>query len=100
MVLLLGRSGNNYEVYINGILLNSTGEIQNVNSKEKSNNDIKKQLTTYTIPKNLLKSNCLNLVSVKVLNMNDNNALMEGPVGIIKPVTLTKYQKELVLSDY
>ncbi len=98
MILLLGKIQDADEVYINGVRINSVIENQHISGKEKNSNEEGSETYIsryFVIPKNLLKGNILNLISIKVINDKDNGGLVEGPVGIIKSTNLTKYQKGL-----
>jgi sialate O-acetylesterase len=102
MVLMLGKIKDADAVYINGIQLDVIEEYEHSGGKEKNKNDKELELSKYKyyiIPKNILKSNKSNLISVKILNNKDKGGLVDGPVGLFKTSNFAKYQKELIGND-
>lgn len=102
LVLILGKIKDPDEVYINNALVDLNGDFQHSGNKDKNKKeeDLEhKKPKYYVIPKNLLKCNQLNLISVKVLSNKDKGGLVEGPIGFIKSTNFVKYQKELIFTE-
>jgi sialate O-acetylesterase len=84
MVILLGKIDDIDQVYINGILVGSTGDFKN----ESSTGQDWTAFRGYYIPDGVLKKNQKNVIAVRVIDTSGDGGIYEGPVGII---TQTKY---------
>lgn len=94
MVLLIGKITNSDQVFVNGVLIGSTGEFPH--SKEKPlNEDNSKKLRVYIIPDNILIINKMNTIAVRVYDKMDRGGISEGPVGLMRYVSYSRLIKEL-----
>ena len=80
-IVLLGRIDDFDEVYLNGKLIGSTGQIKpygHMNTGEQW-----RALRTYYISTDLLKKNQTNTIAVRVYDGQGGGGIYEGPIGII-----------------
>jgi hypothetical protein len=84
MVIMLGKIDDIDQVYINGILVGSTGDWDN----EQPNGGDFQSLRGYYIPDGVLKKNQKNVIAVRVIDTGGDGGIYEGPVGLL---TQTKY---------
>jgi hypothetical protein len=94
LILLLGKIDDMDEVYVNGQFVGKTGEF----SDDPENIYIGKNdwltLRAYTIPKNILKIDDLNLVSVRVYDGKIYGGIYDGPIGITTRERFQKWQRK------
>jgi len=94
LILLLGKIDDMDEVYINGQFIGKTGKFyDNPEHIHIGNNDWL-TLRAYTIPKNILKINKENLVSVRVYDGRIYGGIYEGPIGITTRKHFREWQKK------
>jgi len=86
-VLVLGKIDDIDEVYLNGKLIGSTGNMEEVSRTNRLEN-YWQEFRGYYIPKNLLNMKGENVVAVKVYDGFRDGGIYEGPIGI---VTQTEY---------
>ena len=86
-VLVLGKIDDLDEVYLNGTLVGSTGDIQN---KRIEGLEYRK-LRVYYLTDFNLKENENNVIAVRVYDGRQDGGIYEGPIGIIKRKTFQKY---------
>lgn len=79
MVALLGKIDDMDEVFINGTLIGSTGNIE----RKWARDDEWQKPRTYFIPDGLLKPGQPNVIAVRVYDQTGNGGIFEGPVTII-----------------
>jgi hypothetical protein len=79
MMLLIGKIDDMDEVYLNGTLIGSTG---NLNRKWASDNEYSRY-RNYTIPDGLLKAGQDNVIAVRVYDQQGAGGIYEGPLTII-----------------
>ena len=88
MVMLLGKIDDADQLYINGILIGSTGNFTS-RTGEKINVDQEyNAFRGYYIPAGVLKNNQENVIAVRVYDRWGAGGIYEGPVGL---VTQSKY---------
>lgn len=99
LVLVMGRIDDYDEVYINGKLVGSTGDMKMVEQEVHQNSDIHQGLVSndsytrlrgYYLPENTFNTNAKNVIAVKVFDGYIGGGIYQGPLGII---TQDKYRK-------
>jgi len=98
LMLVLGKINNVADVYINGILIGSTGKVHNGNGTVKIDDDNtdNQKCHSFTIPDNLIHPRKENVIAIKVFNVQHRGGIVDGPVGFVKLSTYTRYFKEMV----
>jgi sialate O-acetylesterase len=96
MVVLLGRIDDMDEVYINGTLVGSTG---NINRKWAYNNECNVS-RTYFIPDGVLRAGTANTIAVRVYDQEGRGGIYEGPVTIIKRSEYKAFWKKYREEDF
>ena len=96
LVLLLGKINNVEEVYINGVLIGSTGKMPESNEQPKIEEEFSKKSRSYTIPENLIKPNKDNVIAIRIYNIQHRGGIIEGPVGFVKQASVARYFKDFV----
>lgn len=86
-ILVLGKIDDLDEVYLNGTLVGSTGDLQN---KHIEGLEYRK-LRVYYLTDFNLKENENNVIAVRVYDGRQDGGIYEGPIGIIKRKTFQKY---------
>jgi len=79
LMLLIGKIDDMDEVYINGTLVGSTG---NLNRKWASDDEYNRY-RNYSIPDDLLRAGKDNLIAVRVYDQQGRGGIYEGPLTII-----------------
>jgi len=77
-ILLLGKIDDFDEVFLNGIKIGSTGDMENG-----TNNNSWSKYRNYIIPKGVLKKGKENTVAVRVYDSSSRGGIYEGPITII-----------------
>lgn len=88
-VLVLGKIDDLDEVYINGKLVGSTGDI---NSKFIEGSEYNK-FRVYYLVDYVLKENENNVIAVRVYDGRQDGGIYEGPIGIMKKSTFQKFSE-------
>jgi sialate O-acetylesterase len=88
MVIVMGKIDDIDQVYINGIMVGSTGQFPGRSGDDVSTGEEYNAFRGYYIPDGLLKKNQKNVIAVRVLDTGGVGGIYEGPVGIM---TQTKY---------
>jgi len=88
-VLVLGKIDDLDEVYINGILVGSTGDLDNKHIEGTEYN----QFRIYDLIGHNLKENENNVIAVRVYDGRKDGGIYEGPIGIMKQKTYQKFIK-------
>lgn len=91
-VLLMGRIDDIDEVYVNGKLVGSTGQMK-YNEEEIHFSNEYQQFRGYYIMDNVLEAG-VNVVAVKVYDGYINGGIYEGPVGLITQEKYINYWKD------
>jgi len=100
LVLVAGRIDDIDEVYINGKLVGSTGDMKEIEDQIKDSDDIHPGLVNqndaysrfrgYYLPDNVFNFNSKNVIAIKVFDGYIGGGIYQGPIGII---TQDKYRK-------
>ena len=91
MVILLGKIDDIDQVYINGILVGSTGNFKD----ESSSGQEWQAFRGYYIPDGVLKKGQKNVIAVRVIDTGGDGGIYEGPVGIITQAKYIEYWRKL-----
>jgi hypothetical protein len=93
LVLVMGRIDDIDEVYLNGKLIGSTG---NMNDEPISFNDHGEyeKFRGYYIPDGLIEPNKENIIAVRVYDGYNVGGIYDGPVGVITQDRYAKFWKE------
>ncbi len=92
LVLLLGKIDDLDEVYLNGILIGSTGVITKDTIEIQFSNEYL-NLRGYYIPDNITQKGS-NTIAARVYDGFRDGGIYEGPIGIVKQDTYIKYWNE------
>lgn len=100
LVLVMGKIDDIDEVYINGKLIGSTGNMKEIEGEVRGSADIHPGLVNhgdeysrfrgYYLPENAFNINAKNVIAVKVFDGYIGGGIYQGPIGII---TQDKYRK-------
>ena len=99
MVLLLGKIDDIDQVFINGVLVGSTG---NFPAKKWDDVSVGSEYTAfrgYYIPDGLLKKNQTNVIAVRVLDTGGAGGIYEGPVGLLSQTKYIEYWRKIKKSE-
>jgi sialate O-acetylesterase len=88
MVIMMGKIDDIDQVFINGTLVGSTGNLTSRANSDVSAGQEFDAFRGYFIPDGLLKKNQKNVIAVRVLDTGGAGGIYEGPVGLI---TQSKY---------
>jgi sialate O-acetylesterase len=95
MVVMLGKIDDIDQVFINGILVGSTGNFP-ADGRESSNSGQEYQaFRGYYIPAGILKTDQKNIIAVRVLDTGGEGGIYEGPVGIITQIKYIEYWRKM-----
>jgi len=84
MVIIVGRIDDCDQVFINGVLVGTTGKMPKVERKSFRINGLEwRAFRGYYFPANLLKKNEENTIAVRVYDKGGDGGIYEGPVGIV-----------------
>jgi hypothetical protein len=95
MVILLGKIDDADQVYINGVLVGSTGTFPNRNNPDPSYGAEYNAFRGYYIPDGVLKKNQKNVIAVRVIDTGGDGGIYEGPVGIISQTKYIEYWRKI-----
>jgi sialate O-acetylesterase len=95
MVLLMGKIDDIDQVFINGILVGSTGNFPARKWDDVSVGGECNAFRGYYIPDGLLKKNQTNVIAVRVLDTGGIGGIYEGPVGIISQTKYIEYWRKI-----
>jgi len=88
MVLILGKIDDIDQVYLNGVLIGSTGNFPVKEGGRIYTGEEWRAFRGYYIPDGILKKNQINIIAVRVYDSGGSGGIYEGPIGLI---TQTKY---------
>ena len=89
MVVIMGRIDDADQIFINGILVGTTGKMPNIERKSfRIDGQEWRAFRGYYFPASLLKKDQINTIAVRVFDSGGEGGIYEGPVGI---VSQTKY---------
>jgi hypothetical protein len=95
MVLLMGKIDDIDQVYINGVLVGSTGKFPAKKWDDVSTGGEWTAFRGYYIPDGLLRKNQSNVIAVRVLDTGGDGGIYEGPVGIISQTKYIEYWRKM-----
>ena len=95
MVLLMGKIDDIDQVFINGILVGSTGNFPAKKWDDVYAGDAWIAFRGYYIPDGVLKKNQTNVIAVRVLDTGGTGGIYEGPVGIISQAKYIEYWRKI-----
>lgn len=90
LVLLLGKIDDLDEVFINGVLIGSTGGMKKNEKGYLSTDKEYLKLRKYYIPSNLLYKDKENVIAVRVYDGWIDGGIYEGPIGLMRQTRLDK----------
>ncbi|HEX8061157.1 MAG TPA: beta galactosidase jelly roll domain-containing protein [Cyclobacteriaceae bacterium] len=96
MVILVGRIDDMDQVYLNGTLVGSTGNIE----RRWAHNNECNMSRTYFLPDGLLKPGVTNTIAVRVYDQEGRGGIYEGPVTIISRTEYKAFWKEYNGEDF
>jgi sialate O-acetylesterase len=99
VVLVLGKIDDVDQVYVNGILVGSTGEFSDKPGKWIETGERWKAFRGYYVPASVLKKNQKNTIAIRVYDSGGEGGIYEGPIGFISQPDYINYwrqRKELV----
>ena len=95
MVLLMGKIDDIDQVFINGILVGSTGNFPAKKWDDVSTGGEWTAFRGYYIPDGFLKKNQTYVIAVRVLDTGGDGGIYEGPVGIISQTKYIEYWRKI-----
>ena len=95
MVLLIGKIDDIDQVFINGILVGSTGTFPVKKWDDVYAGNAWLAFRGYYIPDGVLKKNQTNVIAVRVLDTGGNGGIYEGPVGLITQSKYIEYWRKI-----
>lgn len=96
MVVLLGRIDDMDQVFINGTMVGSTGNIE----RKWANSNECNVSRTYFIPDDLLRSGATNTIAVRVYDQEGRGGIYDGPITIIKKSEYKDFWKRYKEEDF
>jgi hypothetical protein len=93
LVLVLGKIDDIDEVYLNGQLIGSTGDMNEEPIEYKKHNEYQKT-RGYFIPQSLLQAGKENVIAVRVYDGWRDGGIYLGPIGFVDQSKYTKYWRE------
>jgi len=96
MVLLMGRIDDMDQVYINGTLVGSTGNIE----RRWAHNNECDVSRTYFINDGILRSGATNTIAVRVYDQEGRGGIYDGPITIIKRSEYKAFWKRYKEEDF
>ncbi len=91
LVLVMGKIDDYDQVYINGKLVGSTGQISNVDNNLGDSYD---KFRGYYLPDNILNANGDNVIAVRVYDGYKDGGIYEGPIGITTQKSYVEFWKK------
>ncbi len=88
LILVMGKIDDIDQVYLNGVLIGSTGGFADKNKNMYITGLEWQAFRGYYFPSGLLKKNQKNVIAVRVYDAGGDGGIYEGPVGLI---TQSKY---------
>lgn len=92
LVLVLGKIDDYDQVYINGKLVGSTGNFNNIETGNLGSSYAK--FRGYYLPDNLLNANGENVIAIMVYDGYKDGGIYEGPIGITTQKNYIEYWKK------
>lgn len=95
MILLIGKIDDIDQVFLNGVMVGSTGNFPSGSDWDASTSQEYNAFRGYYIPDGVLKKNQKNTISVRVLDTGGDGGIYEGPVGIISQTKYIEYWRKM-----
>jgi hypothetical protein len=93
LVLALGKIDDLDEVYLNGKLIGSTGNMNTEPIRYNTKNEYQ-LFRGYFIPQDLIRSDKENIIAVRVYDGFKDGGIYQGPIGLIEQSRYTKFWRE------
>lgn len=100
MVIVLGKIDDIDAVYINGVLVGSTGYFPPKDRQHGNTGQEYNAFRGYYLPAGLLKKGQKNVIAVRVLDTGGVGGIYEGPVGLLSQKKYIEYWKKLRKDNY
>ncbi|NJO88236.1 MAG: hypothetical protein HC831_04125 [Chloroflexia bacterium] len=100
MVVIMGRIDDADQVYINGVLVGTTGNMPKIEGKGFSTNTEWRAFRGYYFPSSLLKKGEKNIIAVRVFDQGGEGGIYEGPVGIVSQSKYIDYWRKRKRSNW
>lgn len=94
MVAILGRIDDADQVFINGVLIGTTGNMPKVEGKRFHSHTEWRAFRGYYFPSSLLKKDGVNVIAVRVFDAGGEGGIYEGPVGIVSQTRYIEYWRK------
>jgi hypothetical protein len=94
VVLILGKIDDVDQVYINGVLVASTGDFSDKPNRPVETGDRYSAFRGYYIPTGVLKKNQTNTIAVRVYDSGGEGGIYQGPVGFVSQPKYIQYWRE------
>lgn len=94
VVLVLGKIDDVDQVYVNGVLVGSTGEFSNKSGKWVETGERWRAFRGYYIPTSVLKKDQKNTIAIRIFDSGGDGGIYEGPVGFISQPDYINYWRE------
>lgn len=98
-MFVVGRISNIAEVYLNGVLIGSTGKMPKDNDDVTMDEGKLRKCSAFNVPENLLIHSKDNVIAIKVYNVQHGGGIVDGPVGFVKLANYNRYFKDLVVNE-
>jgi hypothetical protein len=95
LVLLMGKIDDIDQVYINGVLVGSTGKLPKWGDSGDGAEGAYDASRGYYIPDGVIKNNQKNVIAVRVLDTGGDGGIYEGPVGFITQSKYIEYWRKM-----
>lgn len=99
LMFVVGRISNIAEVYLNGVLIGSTGKMPKDNDDVTMDEGKLRKCSAFNVPENLLIHSKDNVIAIKVYNVQHGGGIVDGPVGFVKLANYNRYFKDLVVNE-
>ncbi len=100
MVVIMGRIDDADQVFINGVLVGTTGNMPKVEGKRFRTDSEYRALRGYYFSASLLKKGELNTIAVRVFDSGGEGGIYEGPVGILSQAKYIDFWRKRKRSNY
>ena len=94
VILVLGKIDDVDQLYINGVLVASTGIFPNGTGRAISTSQEYQAFRGYYVPLSLLKKGQKNLIAVRVYDSGGGGGIYEGPIGFISQEKYSNYWRQ------
>ncbi|NBC82380.1 MAG: glycoside hydrolase [Bacteroidetes bacterium] len=93
LVLILGKIDDLDEVYINGILIGSTGKIYDNPGKIHVSEEYR-AMRGYYIPRNVIRFGAINTIAVRIYDALGEGGIYEGNIGLVRQTRYINYWRK------